>query len=101
MSAETILLIKQVALIGGIAAIFWAIYRSRRSDIEAIHAYAGSKELRVLSIQRNFNYGYAASNLARIYVVRAATTRGDKQQLIITFNPVPPHRGMKIVEHTW
>ena len=101
MSAETIVLIKQVALIGTVAAIIWAIYRSRRSDIEAIHKYVESKELRVRSIQRNFNYQYATDTLARIYLVRAATVHGDDQQLVITFNLIPPHRGMKVVEHTW
>ena len=97
MSAEVLVHLKQLLLIAGIAAIFWAIYRSRRSDIEAIQRYAESQGLKVVRVRRDLNYfRYPVTNIARMYMVTTRTGDGHERELYLAFEPLPPGRDMKV-----
>jgi hypothetical protein len=97
------LLIAALLLAGWLLVYRWT-YRSRPSDVQAINAWAASKELRVISIHHYWRQlwwmrrGLSLSTFARFYLVVADRPRcARKREIYVAFDPLRPGE-LKVLE---
>jgi hypothetical protein len=84
-------------LLAGWLLVYWWTYRSHPSDVEAIHDWAATNGVRVLSISHYWRQlvwmrrGLSLSTFARFYLVVADHPRGTgKREIYIAFDPLRP-----------
>ena len=91
-------------LFAGWSLLYWWIYRSRPSDIQAINDWAAANELRVISIGHYWRQlwwmrrGLSLSTFTRFYLV-AADRSGctAKREIYVAFDPLRPGE-LKVLE---
>jgi len=90
-------LIVVLVLFAGACYLDWKTSKPRKSDFDAIEAYAAANGLTVSKIGEGGNHwrywlgGHVLlSNIARIYVVNASTVDGGRREIHVAFDPLRP-----------
>jgi hypothetical protein len=91
-------------LLAGWSLLYWWIYRSRPSDVQAINDWAAANELRVISVHHYWRQlwwmrrGLSLSTFTRFYLV-AADRSGctAKREIYVAFDPLRPDE-LKVLE---